>query len=157
MQRELGEERSILITSGSRDGPSKLVSTYLIKSMLSPMTLPLCSNDGNWSIFYISIANLWVQSRRNWVWCRNATEHEYMQMMLLFRIINRVNRDKYLVFGIYFFLIPNRFICKLYTNKFDLILQALAIKIQNLMKFSQIRKGKTEKWWWRRKMSQYTL
>ena len=29
-------------------GPSKLLSTYLSKSRLSPMTLPLCSNEGTW-------------------------------------------------------------------------------------------------------------
>lgn len=40
----------IFLTLGNRDGPSKLASIYLIKSRLSPKTLPLCSNDGTYNI-----------------------------------------------------------------------------------------------------------
>ena len=37
-------------TVGIRDGPSKFASKYLIKSRLSPKTLPLCSKDGTYNI-----------------------------------------------------------------------------------------------------------
>lgn len=37
-----------ILTSGSRDGPLKLASTYFTKSKLSPIILPLCSKEGTY-------------------------------------------------------------------------------------------------------------
>lgn len=38
----------LCLTSGRRAGPSKLSLIYLIKSRLSPITLPLCSKAGTY-------------------------------------------------------------------------------------------------------------
>ena len=52
------------LTSERREGPSKLLSTYLIKSRLSPMILPLCSNavPVNFKILLVNQENETAQS-----------------------------------------------------------------------------------------------
>lgn len=88
------------LTVGKSEGPSKLLSTYLIRSRLSPMTFPLCSSDGTYKIINQEIfpASTNIPQIIN-----DNKEHNFVQV---YHLILRID----------LFLVPSRPVLKIYRD-----------------------------------------